>query len=283
MLVAAAGLLVRSLIYLETLPPGFDASNVMTAKLSLDDARYRDAAAFHNLIDRSLAAMHQIPGVEDAAVGLSVPYERGLNDGVKVLDGKLAGKEWGASTAYVSPAYFRALRIPILAGRAIAESDTPTSQPVAVVNVDFAREFFNDPNPIGRHIQNSNHIYTIVGVLANVAKRPGMGGDAPMATESVFYLPATQMDQGLVNVAHLWFQPSWIVRTAGPVKGLRSAMQKLLTQVDPSLPFSGFHSMNDILAEEPRLSDGWRWFCSRRWRDWRSCSLRSESMGWFQI
>ena len=248
-LVAAAGLLVRSLIYLETLPPGFDPTNVMTAKLTLDDARYRDAAAFHALLDQSLAAMRQIPGVEAAAVGLSVPYERGLNDGLKILDGKFAGKEWGSSLAYVTPEYFRALRIPILAGRAISESDTSTSEPVAVVNVDFAHAFFDDPNPIGRHFQNSKVTYTIVGVAANVTKRPGMGGDAPMATESVFYLPATQTDQGLVNVAHLWFQPSWIVRTKGPVQGLTSAMQRALTQVDPNLPFSGFHSMNDILAQ----------------------------------
>jgi len=248
-LVAGAGLLVRSLIYLETLPPGFDATNVMTAKLSLDDARYRDAAAFHNLLDRSLAAMHQIPGVENAAVGLSVPYERGLNDGVKAVDGKVAGKEWGASTAYITPEYFRALRIPLLAGRDISESDTPTSLPVAVVNVDFAREFFNDPNPVGLHIQNSKRVYTIVGVCANVTKRPGMGGDAPMATEAVFYLPATQVDKGLVNVAHLWFQPSWIVRTAGPLQGLTTAMQRALTQVDSTLPFSGFHSMDDLLAK----------------------------------
>jgi len=248
-LVAAAGLLIRSLIYLETLPPGFDASNVMTAKLSLDDARYRDAAAFHNLIDRSVAAMHQIPGVENAAVGLSLPYERGLNDGLKVVDGKLAGKEWGASTAYVSPEYFRVLRIPIFAGRAITESDTPTSESVAVVNVYFAREFFEEPNPVGRHFQNENHTYTIVGLAANVAKRPGMGGNAPMSTEPVFYLPATQIDQGMVNVAHIWFQPSWIVRTTRPVQGLTSVMQKALAQVDPSLPFSGFHSMEDLLAE----------------------------------
>jgi predicted permease len=248
-LVAAAGLLLRSLMYLEAVPPGFDASNVMTAKLSLDDARYRDAAAFHNLIDRSVAGMREIPGVEDAAVGLSVPYERGLNDGVKVLDGKLAGKEWGASTAYVSPGCFQALRIPILAGRAIAASDTPTSQSVAVVNVDFAREFFSEPNPIGRHLQNSNHIYTVVGVVANVAKSPGMSRDAPIATESVFYLPATQVEQGLANVAHVWFQPSWIVRTSGPVQGLMSAMQRVLTEADPNLPFSGFHSIQEILAE----------------------------------
>jgi len=248
-LVAGAGLLVRSLIYLETLPPGFDATNVMTAKLSLDDARYHEAAAFHSLIDRSLAAMHEIPGVEAAAVGLSVPYERGLNDGVKAVDGKLAGKDWGASVAYLTPEYFRALRIPILAGRDISASDTPTSLPVAVVNVDFAREFFNDPNPVGLHIETSKRVYTIVGVCANVAKRPGMGGAAPMATEPVLYLPATQTDQGLVNVAHLWFQPSWIVRTAGPVQGLTVAMQRALTQVDATLPFSGFHSMDDLLAE----------------------------------
>jgi predicted permease len=248
-LVAGAGLLVRSLIYLETLPPGFDATNVMTAKLSLDDARYRDPAAFHNLIEHSVAAMQRIPGVESAAVGLSVPYERGLNDGIKTLDGKFAGKEWGASTAYVSPEYFSVLRIPILAGRAITESDTPNSQPVAVVNVDLAREFFGEANPIGRHIQNSNHTYTIVGVVANVAKRPGLSGNAPIATEAVFYLPATQMEQGLVNMAHVWFQPSWIVRTSGPLQGLTLAMRKALTQVDPSLPFSGFHSMQEVLAE----------------------------------
>ena len=248
-LVAAAGLVIRNLIHLRSLPPGFEATNVMIGKLSLDDARYHDAPAFQNLINRSVASMHKIPGVEDVAVGLSLPYERGLNDGVKSLDGKLAGKDWGSSTAYVTPEYFRALRIPILAGRALTDSDTSASQPVAVVNVDFARQFFDDPNPIGRHIQNSNHVYTIVGVVANVAKRPGMSGDAPLATEPVFYLSTTQMDQGLINIAHVWFQPSWIVRTGGPLQSLTSAMQNALTEVDPNLPFSGFHSMEDLLSE----------------------------------
>jgi predicted permease len=247
-LVAGAGLVIRSLIYLETLPPGFDATNVMTAKVSLDDARYRDAAAFHNLIDRSVAAMHAIPGVEHVAVALSVPYERGLNDGVKILDGKFAGKEWGSSLSYVSPEFFQSLRIPVLAGRAFSDSDTSTSQPVAVVNVDFARAFFDEASPIGRHIQNSGHVFTIVGVVANVAKRPGIDSDAPLGTEPVFYLPDTQTDQALVNIAHIWLQPSWIVRTARPVEGLTAAMQQALAQVDPNLPFSGFYSMQDLLA-----------------------------------
>ncbi len=111
-----------------------------------------------------------------------------------------------------------ALRIPLLAGRDLAEDDTSTSQFVAVVNEDFAQKFFGDRAPIGRHFKlndTGDPIYTIVGVVANVAKRPGMEGDAPLGTEPVFYVPATQIPQGLANVAHLWFQPSWIVRTSG--------------------------------------------------------------------
>jgi predicted permease len=248
-LLAGAGLLIRTLVYLETQPPGFDATNVMTAKVSLDDARYRDANAFHTLLERSVAAMRHIPGVEDATVGLSVPYERGLNDNGKIMDGGFAGREWASSLAYITPGYFDTLRIPILAGRSLAESDTATSEGVVVVNADFALKMFGERDPVGRHFQTEGRTYRVVGVCGNVAKRPGIQADAPMKTEPVFYVPATQTSQGLVNTAHVWFQPSWIVRTRKPIAGIAGAMQKALAQVDPSLPFSGFYSMNDILAE----------------------------------
>ena len=68
-LLAASGLLIRTLIHLETLPPGFNPKGVMTAKASLDDARYHDPAAFRKLWIESTAAMRQIPGVQHAAVG----------------------------------------------------------------------------------------------------------------------------------------------------------------------------------------------------------------------
>jgi ABC-type antimicrobial peptide transport system permease subunit len=193
--------------------------------------------------------MRKIPGVEDAAVALSLPYERGLNDGVKVLDGKFAGKDWGSSMAYVTPGYFDVLKIPILAGRAIAESDTANSQPVAVINADFAREFFGEAYPIGRHVETSKHAYTVVGVVQNVLKSPGMAADAPITTEPVLYVPATQTDQGLINMAHVWFQPSWIVRTRQPLEGTPHAMQQALARVDSQLPFSGFYSMQELLAQ----------------------------------
>src|SRR5262249_10868155 len=71
-LLAAAGLMVRTLIHLETVPAGFDAHNILTAKVSLDDVRYRDEAAFRALLEKSVSSMRRIPGVEDAAIGLSV-------------------------------------------------------------------------------------------------------------------------------------------------------------------------------------------------------------------
>lgn len=248
-LLAGAGLLVRELIHLEDLPKGFDPANVVTGSVSLDDARYRTAEPFRSLLDRSVAEMRKIPGVEDAAVGLSLPYERGLNDGVKIPDGKFAGKDWGSSMAYVTPGYFNVFRIPVVAGRPFSESDTPNSQPVAIVNVDFAREFYGEPYPIGRHVDTSSHTYTIVGIVQNVAKKPGMGGDQPIGTEPVLYLPASQTPQGLVNVAHIWFEPSWVVRTRQPLDGIPRAMQEAMARVDSSLPFSGFHSMEEILAK----------------------------------
>jgi hypothetical protein len=80
-LLAAAGLLIRTLIHLETMPPGFNPNGVITAKASLDDVRYHDSAVFRKLLNDSLTTMRVIPGVHNAAVGLSLPYQRALIDG----------------------------------------------------------------------------------------------------------------------------------------------------------------------------------------------------------
>ncbi|HEX4021737.1 MAG TPA: ABC transporter permease [Acidobacteriaceae bacterium] len=248
-LVAASGLLIRSLIYLETLPPGFDATNVMTGKVSLDDAHYHDPAAFQHLLTSSIDAMRRIPGVENAAVGLSLPYERGLNDGVKLADGKNAGKEFGSDEIYITPGYFDVLRMHLLAGRQFTDSDTAQSQPVVIVNEAFARKYLEQTNPVGRHLQSGEHSrngIAVVGVVADVMKTPGLDRRAPLTSEPTVYVPATQIDADFLSMAHVWFEPSWIVRTRGPVTGITAAMQAALSQADPSLPFSGFYSMADL-------------------------------------
>jgi hypothetical protein len=189
--------------------------------------------------------------VEDAAVGLHVPYERGLNYSLTIVDGPQAGKGDGSNLTYVTPGYFSTLRIPLLMGRGFVSSDTSTSQPVAIVNAEFARHFYNDRNAVGRHfqIEGGRIKYAIVGVVADVQKKPSMYGDAPLATEPVIYLPAAQTPVSVIAAGNIWFQPSWIVRTGGPISGLTESMQRALSEADPDLPFSGFYSMRDLLNQ----------------------------------
>jgi predicted permease len=245
-LLAASGLLIRTLIHLQTLPSGFDSTGVMTARASLDDARFHDPAAFRKLLDESTTAMRQIPRVQHAAVGLSLPYERSLNSGVTLREGKEAGHQVMTSEVYITPDYFGALQIPILMGRAFTDADGPNSQRVAIVNRTFVRKFFNGASPLGHYLDKET---MIVGVVEDVAIEPGLDPTAPLSAEQSVYIPATQVDAQGLSLLHIWFQPSWVVRTAGPVEGLTAQMQRALASVDPNLPFSGFYGMRDLLAK----------------------------------
>ena len=245
-LLAAAGLLIRTLVRLETLPPGFNPNGIMTAKASLDDVRFHDPAAFRNLLDESTAAMRQIPGVQQAAVGLSLPYERTLiTGGIAISDGKEAGQKAMADEVYTTPDYFAALQIPVLAGRSFTEADGPGTQRVAIVNQMFARKFFHGASAVGRYVDKDT---MIVGVVENVAMAPGIDPVAPLTSEETMYVPAAQMEARQLSLLHVWFQPSWIVRTARPVEGLTAQMQSALASADPNLPFSGFYDMKDLMA-----------------------------------
>ncbi|HKF04374.1 MAG TPA: ABC transporter permease [Candidatus Sulfotelmatobacter sp.] len=245
-LLAAAGLLIRTLVHLQALPAGFDATGVMTAKASLDDARFHEGAGFRKLLAESTAAMRQIPGVQYAAVGLSVPYERTLNDGVTLRDGKDAGRQVMTSETYVTPDYFAALQIPILKGRAFTDADSADSQRVAIVNRTFTQKFFHGQDPVGHYVNKDT---LIVGMVEDVAIEPGLNATAPLSAEEGMYIPATQVDPRYLALLHIWFQPSWVVRTAGPVEGLTAQMQRALASVDANLPFSGFYRMSDLMAK----------------------------------
>jgi predicted permease len=246
-LLACAGLLVRTLVHLQTLPPGFDATNVLAAQVSLDDARYHNAEAFHRLLEQSVVAMKEIPGVESAAVGLNLPFERGLNDGFRLADGSGSKEPHMTSAAYVTPEYFQVLRIPLLSGRIFSESDTSNSQNVVVVNESFARKFMGATNVVGRHISSAGTVSLIVGVVGDVTKKPGLM-PAPLASEVTYYMPAAQVDGPSAAMLHVWFQPSWIVRSQRPIAGLSESMQKAIASVDPQLPVASFHRLSDVQA-----------------------------------
>ena len=251
-LLAAAGLLVRTLIRLETMPPGFNPNGVISAKASLDDIRYQDTTTFRKLLNESVAAMRAIPGVTNAAVGLTLPYERAPLNSVKLIGSRESGREVTTNETYVTPGYFATLEIPVVAGRAFMDADGPNAQPVVIVNQTFARKFFHEGSPVGRFLNRGNSNLLIVGVVADTMLSSAArlnAGAAPLTKEEATYIPAAQFVDGKsLSLLNTWFQPSWVVRTAGPVAGLIAQMQRGLASVDPNLPFSGFYSMKDLMA-----------------------------------
>jgi macrolide transport system ATP-binding/permease protein len=244
-LLAGSGLLIRTLIHLETLPPGFNPDGVMTAKASLDDARYQDPVTFRRLMADSVAAMQQIPGVKSAAVGLTLPYERTLNGGITLHDGPQASKMAGSDFVYVTPGFFETLQMPLIAGRTFTSADGPKSRQVAIINSSFARKYFPGLNPVGLQVDKNT---VIVGVVSDIQLNSGLNPTAPIQSEETVYVPAAQVAAPMLGV-HVWFQPSWVVRTAGPVDGLTGQMQRALSSAAPGLPFSGFYRMSDLQAQ----------------------------------
>jgi hypothetical protein len=126
------------------------------------------------------------------------------------------------------------------------EADTPDTQHVAIVNRAIMRKIFHGANPVGRYVDKNT---MIVGVVEDVAIAPALESGAPLSGEQAMYTPAAQFDPQLLSLVHAWFQPSWIVRTAGPVQGLTAQMRRALAKADPNLPFSGFYGMSDLLAK----------------------------------
>jgi hypothetical protein len=114
------------------------------------------------------------------------------------------------------------------------------------VNQSFARKFFHGADAVGRHVNKDT---LVVGVVRDVAMAPGVLAIAPLMSEETIYVPAAQMGARQLSLLHIWFQPSWIVRTAHPIEGLTGQMQRALASVDPNLPFSGFYRMQDLLTK----------------------------------
>ncbi len=155
-LLVSAGLLIRTFVHLNTLDPGFDDSHLLTASVSMQDARYREPQAVAHLFEDSTARLRAVPGVLNAAVALGTPYSRLLNDGVQRLDGAHIDKPGDgqiSNETYVTPGFFETLKIPVRAGRTIEARDTAGAPQVVVVNDAFvARYYKDDPQVVGRHL-----------------------------------------------------------------------------------------------------------------------------------
>jgi predicted permease len=238
-LVAAGSLLSGSLYRLMAVSPGFHADRTLLADVSLPPAKYGpDARApmFAGLLDR----LRALPGVEAAAAGAPLPLSG--QDGLLRFAFRIAGREPSADAprAYLrwaTPDYFRAMGIPLHAGRVFAPSDTARSAPVVVIDAELARRYFAGENPIGRRISTTigrDTLREVVGVVGAV-RQMALEREA----EPHLYVPETQVPSPEMTL---------VIRTGGDAMTLLPDVRAIMRDLDPDLPLSNVRPLADLVS-----------------------------------
>lgn len=245
-LLVGAGLLIRTFMYLETLPAGFDPNHLVTVSASLEDARYAKHEDVEALFGRSLERLRTMPGVESAAISLGLPYERILNMGARIVNGATRSDFVFTTATYVSPGYFETLRLPLIAGRTFRDTDSKTSAPAVVINEAFAKSYFKDRDPVGQFMFSSGGTREVVGVVGNVQQRGGFRSFGPIDALPGFYLPFSQFPGNGLRTIHGWFSTAWIVREAVDGAAAEPILRRAMTEIDPQLAVSAIRGVDDV-------------------------------------
>jgi len=175
LLLAGAGLLIKSFFNLRATNPGFDPVRVMTMTLNLSRIRYPDADQQTRAYDTIVEKLAAIPGVESAGGVNPIPLGDNQRSSSFMPSGAAPlprGNHPGASYLLVKPDYFKTMKIPVLQGRAITPADTKASPPVIMINEAFAQKHFAGKNPIGQQVmvdqpENKFDTREVIGVVAN--------------------------------------------------------------------------------------------------------------------
>jgi len=249
LLVVSAALLVRTFVNLRGLDPGLDPRGVVTARFSMQDARYASAEAMNAFFSASLDRIRALPGVEAAGIALGQPYDRLLNLGFDYVgEGDDEQQFHLTNLSYVTPGYFEALRQPVLRGRGIDDTDRAGSLPVAVVNQAFIETYFKGREALGSRITVAGGEREIVGVIGDVQQRfSGIGASAPLKPTPTIYIAAAQTTGGFLAGVHTWFQPSWVVRSSAPTADVVAGIQRAVREVDPQLPIAAFMDLGEAV------------------------------------
>jgi putative ABC transport system permease protein len=246
MLLAGAGLLIRSFWNLLSVDPGFRAGGVLKAEYQLPASRYPSAFATwpdfreqHAFVAAILARAATLPGVTSAAVAGNHPLDPGFTNSFVIVGRENEAREPGwpeLAVRRVSPGYFSTVGVPLLRGRLLGEGDATSSTPVAVLNDAAARRFFGDRDPLGAQLRLYGVTWTIVGVAANERTR-GLSEAAPLAT----YLPLAQAPS--VDGAGVL-----LVRTAGDPAAAASPVRDIIRDRDPALAVFGLEPLDRTVS-----------------------------------
>ena len=237
-LVVGAGLLVRSFVALAAVDHGFDSRGVLTARFSLPTTRYPDRAAGAAFYERVRQRLLDLPGVQEAGFATDLPWTGYDENSSFEIVGRSFPPGEGPEARFhmATPGYFRALRVPVLAGRDIAEGDTAQAPPVVVINERLARRYWKDAQgAIGARLNLWGRERTIAGVVGDIK-------DAPWAPETTpaFYFPQAQQSFGDILLA---------LRVDGDPLALVDAVARVVRDVDPALPLANVAPL-DVVAGE---------------------------------
>jgi putative ABC transport system permease protein len=241
-LLAGAGLLVRSLQRLMAIDPGFDPRQLLTATVSLPEGTYPDGARQAAFLSQLLDRVRTLPGVSAAGAINFIPLAEPTASTRFTIVGRPApapGQWTSADIRVVEPGYFAATGIPMLRGRAPTGADQASAPPIVLINETMARRYWPGADPIGQRLQvgwsHPEAKPEIVGVVGNVRLGTLDADFRPM----IYYVHA-QEPAGTMTL---------VVRHAGGAAPLTRALHAAVRELDPNLPLTDVTTMSTRLVQ----------------------------------
>jgi putative ABC transport system permease protein len=240
MLSIGAGLLVRSLLRLQQVDPGFDPTGVLTVRVPLPNGRYETDGKVLSFYARLDERLRGIAGVQSVGGVSQLSLETSGYTSDFTLEGWPSGT-YGSEVAHrrVTPEYFRTMRTPVLAGRVITADDRADSPQVVVINEAFARKHFPGQDPVGKRVafdrvpDSTTTWNTIIGVVKSQHQTK-----LSLEPQIEVFEPVTQSPSGLYMV----------LRTAGDPASLGPAVRRVVAELDPALAIESMRTMDQVRA-----------------------------------
>ena len=244
-LLAGAGLLMRSFIALQTVDLGLNPDNILVARLPLPRGQYKTAAAKQQFFRQLLPRLHTLPGVVAATTTSSLPPYGGIRSDIDI-PGKTHGENWNAIFQLVSEGYFPTLGLRVLRGRPLSEVEINDARKVAVVNQTLANKYFGKEDPIGQRIKISmletfpegpvpNPVFEIIGVVAD-AKNQGIQ-EPPTSEMFIPYTITGAFERGI------------LVRTSSEPNAMLNSVRREIWAVDRNVALTLTGSLQDYLKQ----------------------------------
>jgi predicted permease len=251
-LLIGAGLMIRSLVKLWSVNPGFDPKNVLTFAMSFPLERGQTPGDIRASLRQVRDRIAAVPGVRDASLLVGAVPMAGDSEVPFWIQGQpkpAAESDMPTALFYaVQPGYLKAMRIPLVRGRFLTSQDNAHSQHVIVIDRQFARLYFHGQNPIGQrvHFELLGTAPEVVGVVGHV-KQWGLDRDATAKVQAQFYFPITQVPDGLMPM--LAQGSVVVVRTANAPQAAVGAIRGALDAFNPGIVMFQTETMDGIIAD----------------------------------